>query len=123
VVGGLGAIALAGLVALYFTGALDSTLYKVGLNYTACATKTASVVYCGNALTAYDRRAEQRVRREAAARSLNGVPLNGRRLKRSNKRPPSNTSNKRASFVLNDSAGYCTNTCKLAQENKAESWN
>jgi len=68
VVGGLGAIALAGLVALYFTGALDSTLYKVGLNYTACATKTASVVYCGNALTAYDRRAEQRVRREAAAK-------------------------------------------------------
>ncbi len=62
--GGLGAIVLAGFAALYFTGTLDSTLYKIELNYTACATKSAGIVYCGKNLTAY----EQRQHREEVER-------------------------------------------------------
>ena len=44
------------LLALYFTGRLDPTLYKVGLNFHRCGQNGFGAVFCGSALTDYENR-------------------------------------------------------------------
>jgi hypothetical protein len=44
------------VAALYFTGRLDNTLYKVGLNFHKCAENGFGAVFCGSALTDYENR-------------------------------------------------------------------
>lgn len=56
--GGLATVIVVILAILYFSGSLDPTLYKVGLNFKPCAQNAFGAVYCGKALTEYNEHIE-----------------------------------------------------------------